>query len=213
MQYHIYYITLYNFTQFRTTLYNFAKFSKNLYYNPIHPLIVSVQYPSQTALFCKLCIILHNFAHLCIILHKFAPICILLHKFIKQIRIIWHNLAQFCTTQWSVDSLPRSPSCGSPATLLPSTLSSQFTQYHAHHHHHHHHRCRHDCHCPRHHQHPHHEQLVIVWEGLNSARLAIFYNQQLPDSSLLSETMTMILMMMIMIIMMVLARVIMTVTH
>ena len=43
----------------------------------------------------------------------------------------------------------------------------------------------------RHHNHhQHHEQPVLVWEGVNSARLAIFYHQQSQDSRLLSETMT-----------------------
>ena len=43
---------------------------------------------------------------------------------------------------------------------------------------------RHDNH------HQHHEQPVLVWEGVNSARLAIFYHQQSQDSRLLGETMT-----------------------
>ena len=43
---------------------------------------------------------------------------------------------------------------------------------------------RHDNH------HQHHEQPALVWEGVNSARLAIFYHQQSRDSRLLGETMT-----------------------
>ena len=84
----------------------------------------------------------------------------------------------------------------------------QFTEcdYHHHHSHHYHHHEHHN-----HYHHHHHEQLVMVWEGLNSARLAIFYNQQLPDSSLLSETMTMIIFMittMTMMMMMILTMII-----
>ena len=46
---------------------------------------------------------------------------------------------------------------------------------------------RHDNH------HQHHEQPVLVWEGVNSARLAIFYHQQSQDSRLLGETMTILI--------------------
>ena len=46
----------------------------------------------------------------------------------------------------------------------------------------------------RHHNHhQHHEQPLMVWEGVNSARLAIFYHQQSQDSRLLGETMKIVI--------------------
>ena len=41
--------------------------------------------------------------------------------------------------------------------------------------------------------HQHHEQPLMVWEGVNSARLAIFYHQQSQDSRLLGETMKIVI--------------------